>query len=166
MSPFSGLAETGVPKSLGQTEQTWYSRAKTAVAEYDNLWARTQRIAAKAYRDQLTAQYHGNPNDPEGALYRRNSVASNLAEAEGYTPINYLVFGESRVQSRVEKLESWNRDFKRAVKYGEDTYGVLEEPEVIERTVTVQKAVTPSWVMPVVILGGVVLLGSLFFRKK
>lgn len=168
MSPFAGLAKAPERKALGQAEQTWYSRANTAVAEYDNLWGRTQRIAAKMYREEVTKDYHGDPNDRDGALYRRNSVVSNVSDAESYTPINYLVFSSSQVQNRIEKLEDWNRDFKQAVKYGEDTYGVLEAPQTVERTVetTQTQTQTPSWVMPVVLVAGAVVLGSLIFGKE
>lgn len=164
MSPFSGAQSAPARKSLGQAEQTWYSRAKSAVAEYDNLWARAQEIAYKEYREQIASQYHGNPNDPDGAFYRRNSVAENVSEAEGSTPINYLVFGKSRVQNRVEKLEEWNRGLKAAVESGEKTYGKLEK-QVIEKVTTVEKSALPGWVVPVMMVTGLVVLGSLVFGK-
>lgn len=147
---------------LGQRNaQQWYDYAKREVRQYDELIVRARKIANKAARDQIIRTYYGDPADQSGALYRRNSVAANIANAESYTPINYVIYQQDQAQNRVEKLNDWNKDLGAAVKYAEDYYGVLPNPQVIETTTTVSE--TPGWVTPVVIgalgLGALSLLG-------
>jgi hypothetical protein len=158
-APFSAPPRLAGGRSLGQTEQQWFSRAKTAVTTYDLLVDRTKRIASPQVRESIVSRYIGVPEDQESAIYRRNSVAQNVGEAESYNPVNYLVFGQDRVRSRVEKLEVWNRDFDAQVSAAEASYGVLPEPVVIERVV--QSRAPTDITMPLVI-GGLVLAGIAF----
>lgn len=160
-SPFS---KNGQQKGLGQNEQQWFARAKAAVAEYDELWARTQQIANKTYREQIAAKYHPSANNQEGALYRRNSVAYNIAQAESYTPVNYLVYNDGQQQNRVSKLEEFNRGFRKDVEFGEKEYGILPEPAVIERTTTIVSPQTPAWVIPAAVGAGLLVVGILLFN--
>lgn len=165
-APFSaGLGRIAQKPSLGQTEQTWYTRAKAAVGEYDVLWARAQNIADKQYRDGLATKFHGNAADQNGALYRRDSVAFNVSEAEGSTPIKYTIFVEPRVQGRVEKLEEWNRAFTEDVTKGEGLYGTQAPIEDVKKTVT-QEDGMPAWVLPVVGLTALVVAGSFLFGSS
>lgn len=152
------------PKSLDQTaEQQWFARAKAAVGQYDELWAKTQQIANKTYREELAAKYHTTPEDRDGALYRRNSVAYNIAQAESYTPVNYLVF-QSQQQNRVTKLEDWNQDFKEDVEYGSQQYGLLPEAQVIEKLTTVTQTEAPAWLLPAGLGLGALVLGMILFK--
>lgn len=147
---------------LGQSDQTWYNRAKAAVAKYDQLVDRASRIANRTYRENLFALYHSDPKDTDGAWYRRDRVAADVAQAESYTPINYLIYGVERRQNRVEKLEDWNHDFRQDVKWGEEEYGVLPEPQIIteERIVEVPGA-APGWVLPVSLGLGAIAVAAL-----
>lgn len=164
-SPVLGQKE-GPRQELGQqAEQQWFARAKAAVAQYDELWAKTQQIANKTYREELATKYHTDPSDPDGALYRRNSVAYNLSQAESYTPVNYLVYSTSQQQNRVSKLENWNSDFKEDVNYGSTQYGLLDEPQVIERTSTITETKAPEWLMPAGLGLGAFLLGMVLFKS-
>lgn len=163
-SGFAPVMGSPAPKpNLGQDEQQWFTRAKAGVAAYDDLWARTQLIANKTYREQLASKYHTKPEDQDGALYRRNSVAYNVSEAESYTPVNYRVFAQSQQQNRVTKLEDWNSDFRKDVEYGEKTYGLLPAPEVIEQTTTVTQTEVPGWLLPAGIGLGALIIGALLF---
>lgn len=165
-APFSyGLGRTAQKPSLGQTEQTWYTRAKAAVGEYDALWERAQRISDSQNRKELAAKFHGNPTDQNGALYRRDSVAFNVSEAEAITPVKYIIFSEPRVQGRVEKLEEWNRGFGTDVNLGEGLYGILPQAEVMKETV-VQDGGTPAWVWPVVGVAALLVAGSVLFGSS
>lgn len=158
-APFSVPALAG--SRLGQTEQQWFARAKAAVVKYDSLVGRARRIASPPYRESILARYGGDPNDQASAVYRRNSVAYNVAEAESYTPVNYLVFQPDRVRNRVEKLEDWNRNFEAEVVAAESSYGVLPEPVVVERVVERPGPAAPppaDLTVPLVV-GGLVLAG-------
>lgn len=157
-APFLGRQESN--GSLGQNEQQWFARAKAAVADYDELWARTQQIANKTYREQVAAKYRPPAVDQNGALYRRNSVAYNISQAESYTPVNYLIYNESQQQSRVSKLEDFNKGFREDVKFGEKEYGILDSAQVIENTIL--KSETPAWVLPTAIGAGLMIVGLLF----
>lgn len=161
---FAPAMGTQKPKpNLGQVEQQWFTRAKAGVAAYDDLWARTQLIGNKTYREQLASKYHTKPEDQDGALYRRNSVAYNVSQAESYTPVNYRIFAESQQQNRVTKLEDWNSDFRKDVEYGETNYGVLPAPEVIEQVTTVTKTEVPAWLLPAGLGLGALIIGALLF---
>lgn len=136
---------------LGRSDSEWYREAKEEVAEFDDLKARTSRIANKPVREQIAQEYIGNAGDEDSGQYRRNSVASNVAEAEQYTPVNTLVFGQARVQNRVQKLKDINSGFKADVLAAEATWGSLPTAQVIESVKTIETSSVPGWVAPVVI---------------
>lgn len=165
-APFSAPPRMGAPSALGQTEQQWFARAKAAVAKYDLLNERARTVASPLAREALLARYMGDARDPESALYRRNSVAYNVAEAESYTPVNYLVFQPDRVRNRVEKLEDWNRDFEEEVVAAEAAYGLLPEPVVVERIVERRVPAAPEGPgipTAALVVGGLVLAALAFF---
>lgn len=159
-APFSATPSLAGGRWLGQTEQQWFSRAKTAVTTYDLLVDRTKKIASQRLRESILSRYTGDPRDQESAIYRRNSVAYNVGEAESYAPVDYLIFGKELVRDRVEKLEGWNRDFEKEIAAAEVAYGVLPEPVVVERVIQSAPAAT-DLTMPFVI-GGLVLAGIAF----
>lgn len=148
--------------SLGRSNQEWYMEAKEEVAEYDDLVIRTRKIANKQVREDLARAYMGDPGDSDSGLYRRNSVQANIQEAEQYTPVNTLVFSQSRVQNRVQKLKDINSSFKDDVMAAEATWGSLPTAQVIETVRTIQTSATPGWVAPVVI-GALALAGLAAF---
>lgn len=163
MSPFSGTSEA--KKSLGQDEQSWYSRARSGIAEYDNLWDRAQRIAPKSIREDLQQKWHGDPNNKDGALYDRNAVAYNLSQAEESVPVNYLVFSQRLVRNRVIRLENWNKDMKADVEDAEKTYGTISPTQIHETIVTVEKSGLPSWAVPAMVMGGLAIVGVLISKS-
>lgn len=112
--------------ALGETEMSWFTRAKAAVAKYDDLSTRAAKIADPAYSSGVLGRFRGNPADPAGALYRRNSVAFAVAQAESVQPVNYSVFVRPEVQGRVAQLERWNRELDAAVMSGETRHGVTQ----------------------------------------
>lgn len=155
--------------SLGQrSAQNWYAYAQNEVKQYDDLIVRAQKIANKAAREEILKDYHGDPTDRDGALYRRNSVAANLQQANSYTPTNYVIYEQDQVQNRVEKLNDWNKDIKEDVEEAEAYYGSLPAPQVIETTTTLTQTQVPGWVTPVVLGALAVGAASLFglFGKK
>lgn len=162
-APFSMNLGRSEQKQLGQVDQQWFTRAKAGVAAYDDLWARTKQIGDNAYREQLAAKYHTQPEDAAGALYRRNSVAFNVSEAESHTPVGYGLYAQSDQQDRVTKLEKWVSDFRKDVEYGERTYSILAAPVAIDQTTTLTKTEMPGWVIPAGIGLGVLIIGALLF---
>lgn len=139
-------------KGLGKTAESWYNDAKEEVAQYDDLVVRARKIANKQVREEIGSEYIGNVGNTDSGMYRRNSVVSNIAQAEAYTPVNDLVFNSSQQQNRVSKLKDINSDFKDAVVEAELAWGSLPDPQVIESIKTVQVSTTPGWV-PVVLIG-------------
>lgn len=164
-APFSAPPSLTGGRRLGQTEQQWFSRAKTAVTTYDLLVDRAKRIASLQLRNSILARFTGNP---ESAIYQgyplfgRNIVADNVGEAESYNPVNYLIFGQDRVRSRVEKLETWNRDFEEEVAVAEAAYGILPEPVIVERVVQRRAPTEPTDLTVPFVIGGLVLAGIAF----
>ena len=144
-APFSGA-------KLGQIEQQWFARAKAAVAAFDDLYLRARSLASPKVRGEIIRTYVGDASSPDSGLYRRNSVAYNISQAESYTPINYLIFGAQQ-QNRVEKLEDLNRTLETEVKASESIQGVLPEPVTIERVVEIPGPTTvqKNLVVPIVI---------------
>lgn len=80
LSPFA--AGTRARKNLGQTEQLLYSRAKTAITEFDLLFDNMPRAS-------------------------RDKLAELVSKAESTNPADYAVF--SGAQKDVEELENQNR---------------------------------------------------------
>lgn len=115
-TPVPAPAPQPARKSLGETEQAWYTRAKTAVVKYDGLVDRTQKMPAAAAA--LGSKFHGDGSATSGAALR-NSLAAKLLEAEGFQPHNYAIFGQPALQSKVEQLENLDRDFETAVSAAE-----------------------------------------------
>ena len=134
-------AMSGGRLAADRTPREWYDRAVRKVREYDDLVARAQRIANQSVRRDLLTRYHGDPNDRNGAWYARNAVASNVAEAEAYTPVNYLVFRDGTQQGRVDRLDGFVEDMASDVSDAEASWGIIPEPtvmrDVIESPLTV-----------------------------
>lgn len=150
--------------SLGQTPEEWYRRARSAMADFDTYALRTAKVANKTVREQIATDFGLNdPANKDKAMYMRAAVGYNAGQAESYTPPNYLIYGVGQqAKNRVQSLENFNSDFRRAVTDAENTYGVLPEPQVIERVVTVPGAGAPAanWTLPIVIGGGAVVLAA------
>lgn len=123
-SPFAGAR-------LGQVEQQWFSRAKAAVAKFDELALRARSIASSGTRTEIVQQYVGLPASANSGAYLRNSVAYAVAEAESHTPVNYGAFGEPQ-QARVAALEDLVRKLDAEVLAGEGRYGILTEPVAVD----------------------------------
>lgn len=143
---------------LGQDAQQFYVNAKNAIAKYDSLVQRVARVANKTVRDQLISDYGlSEPSNKDKSMYMRNALASDVANAEKFSPIAYEegfpTHGPAR--GRVTKLNNFDSDLENAVKDAEVTYGILPEPVVIEKVVTVPGASTgTNWTIPLVVAAG------------
>jgi hypothetical protein len=148
---------------LGQTtDQEWYNEAKREVAKFDAFVMRLRKVANKAVRDDLAGRYIGNPEDTESGAYGRNSVAQDIGEAESYKPVNYLIFSVSRRRNRVERLDDINNSFESDLVSAEQNWGILPEPQVIERIVQVPGAAA-SPLVPILVVGGLAVAGLALF---
>lgn len=176
VSQFSGAAvdsftSLGRIVRLGSTAQDSYNQAKPAIAKFDSLVERTKRIANQSARDTIAVDYGlTDPSNKDKALYMRNALAGDVADAEKYTPIAYEqgfpALGPSR--GRVTKLENFNSDFSNAVLSAENYYGILPEPQVITNYVTTTTTNPLNWIVPVIALGaglGLAALAGLFGKK-
>ena len=142
---------------LGQDAQQFYVNGKNAIAKFDSLVQRVARVANKTVRDQLIADYGlSDPSNKNKAMYMRNALASDVANAEKFSPIAYEegfpTHGPAR--GRVTKLNNFDSDLESAVKDAEVTYGILPEPVVIEKLVTVPGASGTNWTIPLVVAAG------------
>lgn len=147
--------------TLGQsTDQQWFEEAKQQVGKYDTLVDRLRKIANKQVREQMAQTFMGDPANPDSGLYRRNSVASDVAEAESFTPVNYFVYGVSRRRNRVTKLREITHDMNEDVRNAEATWGSLPAPQIIERVVEVQVPGEATPIVPILI-GGAAVVGVL-----
>jgi hypothetical protein len=163
MRPAYGLSS----RSLGQTtDQEWYEKAKGEIAKFDDLSTRAKKIANKAVREQIWATHVGDVADHDSGAYRRLSVSENIAEAESYTPVNYLFFGPGKTaRERVEDLSDVNHDFRVAVQEAEASWGTLPEPQIIERIVEVpgapaaEEGLPVSKIFTVAAVGGIAVIG-------
>lgn len=143
---------------LGQavTPKGWYSRAKAAVAKFEQLLSRTSRIASATERDNILA-WVGPTGSVDTPRERYGTVVENIGYVESFTPIDYEKYGISRLQNRVTKLESYNTEFESKVVNAETAHGRLTEPAVIERPRIVTPGVAPTgtnWTLPILVGGG------------
>jgi len=149
--------------NLGQNDaQQYYVDAKNLISEFDQLAVIVPRISNKVVRDQIATDYGLNdPTNKDKAMYMRNALASDVANAEKYTPIAYEqgfpTHGPAR--GRVTKLRNFNGDFRGAVKDAEALYELLPTPQVIEKTVTVPGGT--NWTIPLVVAGGGIAVAAL-----
>jgi hypothetical protein len=140
------------------TAQDFYNNAIQEIQKFDSIQARAAKIANKAARDQIIDTYGLNdPTNKDKAMYMRGALASDVANAQAYTPIAYEqgfpTHGPAR--GRVTKLHNFNRDFNADVTAAETQYGILPEPVVIERVVTTPAAAED--ILPYVLVGGAAL---------
>jgi hypothetical protein len=143
---------SGAALGQPQTDREWYDEAKREVTKFDAFVARLRKLANRAAREDLFARHVGIASDESSGLYARNSVADDVATAESYRPVNILVFALERRRNRVERLDDVNDSFGSDLVTAENSWGILPEPQVIERERIVQAgAGTPSWVAPVVL---------------
>jgi len=168
---FSSTAfhEMGPSYALGDTHAQWYQRAKNAEAKFQELLARTAKIANKTVRDEI-ADWVGAMGSVDTPMERYRTVVVNTNTAESYTPLNTVEFDRSQLQNRVLKLEAYNSEFQSKVKNAEDYYGILPAPVVIEKFVNVPGAPAEGatdWTVPIAVgVGALVILGLVAFLKK
>ena len=146
---------------LGQTGYGTYQQTKADVAAWDALVARLQRVANATVRQQIADQFGiSNPANTDKGQYLRDRSARDVAMAEGSQ--NYTAFAAETpgpTKHDAAQLESFLGDFQKAVQDAENTYGKLDTPQVITKTVTTTVSSLPPWVLPVGV--GVVGLGLL-----
>lgn len=153
--------------SLGQAGQSIYQNAKDQVKRFDSLVERTKKIAVKQVREQIADEFGlGEPGNKDKARYMREATAYDIGQAESFTPVNYYVFeAPGPAKHRPGNLQGFNNDFQKRVEQAESTYGILPEPQVIEKIVEVPGATAPaaSPIVPIVVVGGLAVAGIMLF---
>lgn len=154
---------------LGQTPTEWYRRAKEALAKYDALIDRMNRIADLNERKAIQA-WVSSPATEGTPAQRRQAVQLDLQQdVEAYTPPNVSAYEVERRTNRIERLEELNKKFDVKVTNGEALYGSLPPQTLMTQDQIVAQTQTPSWVLPAVIGGsalGIALLVTLLSGGK
>lgn len=118
---------------LGQTAQTWYQRAKDALASFDLTVQRIGSIANESARNQLLHDYHiSNPD--QGCGFDAAVTRNNIADAERYSPVAYEQGFPDHGPSRrhVSSLEDCSKTLARDTQAALAQFGVLPAPIVIQ----------------------------------
>lgn len=125
--------------SLGtDSPQQWYLRAKRAVATFDVLKQRYDALPSGTEKRAILEKIGTKDNDSSW-MYRYLSVASDVAQVEGYTPLNYEIYASDHRQNRVPKLEDNNAEFGQMMAIAEAKAGIQPiTPEIITREVIKQ----------------------------
>jgi hypothetical protein len=153
-------ALSGARYVLAQTPIQWYQRAKSSIAKFDALRARTAQIANRTERDRILS-WVGSGSDTASPAYRYATVKSDLAEnVERFTPPAYEAYQVERRTDRIEKLEAFNREFETMVSNAENVYGRVE-PEVIQQIIQPGAPAAMDWTVPALVAGGAVAVAVL-----
>lgn len=151
-------------RSLGQTPQEWYGRAKQSLTKFEDLLTRTATIANLTARNDILA-WIGTASIDESPAYRYASVKSDLQQdVEAFTPPAVNAYQVGRRTNRIETLEDMNRQLETKVANAESVYGRLSAPVVIERERILTPGTSPagsSWTMPLLVGGGAVAVAVL-----
>jgi hypothetical protein len=153
---------------LGQAPQEWYQRAKTAIAKYEALLARTGRIANQEERQKITA-WVGSPGDEATPAYRYSRVLDDLrGDVESVSPPNIQAYSVERRQERIKKLEDFNREFESMVATAESVFGMVtaSAPSAPAPAGTPPEAPASPWMLPVIVGGGAVAITALLLLLK
>jgi hypothetical protein len=131
--------------SLGQsTGQGYYTRAVSALANYNDLFARAQRVADATIRANLLAQF-GQSSTQDTPAYYAATVKEYVDQANSFVPTNYDVFvATTRPIHRLESLEGVLGSLAPAVAQAEQTAGILPPTQVVTKTVTQTQTVTQT----------------------
>lgn len=95
--------------SLGQTAEQWYERARRAVDTFAQFLGMVDDLPAAQKQEVLT--WIGAGNNPESPRYRYFSVLDDIRAVEAKIPPNFSVYDVGRRQTRVTKLEEFNKLF-------------------------------------------------------
>lgn len=144
--------------TLGQvTSADWYLRATKASGRFDDLLARTGRIADQAEREKIlnwigVAAISGTPAYKYAAL--KNDMDVNV---NNFTPPNVAAYEVDGRRDLVTTLEAVDNDFESLVSVGEVNYGVLAQPVVIDRDKIIGQINSSKWTLPIIV--GVAAIG-------
>lgn len=130
-SGFHGAAFQPRGSRLGQAASDAASKAKGALAAYDGLWERTQKVNDQASRELLAGKFHSKPEDPESVLYARNAVAYQVTASESVSPPNYTLLSVEPSLGQVGRLEAAVAEWGTLIAQAEEQYGVLAQPEPV-----------------------------------
>lgn len=148
--PSAFLSMASAPR-MGQYDQTWYERAKAALAKYEELVSNTSVLNEPAVREDLISRYSGDLLQADSVATLINILAQEVQEAESYVPTRYEVFADRERQGRVEKLEYYNRLFESDIAKAKH-----QEPYEVQRV-----EAKDNTIAVVALVGGLVLVGIL-----
>lgn len=107
---------------LGQTAETWYKRAGSALAQFRYLKEQIQTINNQAGRDSII-MWLGSQSIDESPEYRYATVNQNYTVDANVNDEGIAAYDSSQRQGRVEKLEKINNDFSARIDAARSTYG-------------------------------------------
>lgn len=140
--------------SLGQTAEQWYDRARRAVDTFAEFLKMVEGLPAAQRQEVLI--WVGKANDPASPRYRYFSVLDDIRTVEAKIPPNYSVYDVGRRQTRVTKLEEFNKLFP-----GRIGFSQFGAPPSAGPTVTAAPTAAPSGGIPTwgYVAGGVAIAG-------
>lgn len=143
---------------LGETTPAdWYLRSVQALKKFDDLLARTGRIAYQTAREEILG-WVGRAAVSDTPAWNYAVLRRDMdLNVENFTPPNVNAFQVAGRQKLVENLETVNKTFESRVQNGEEAFGTLAQPVVIDREKIVGMSNSSKWVLPIIV--GVAAIG-------
>lgn len=137
---------------LNPTPSDWYRRAKEALAKYDDLAIRVNRINNQEERRKIQ-EWMGSPIIDGTPANHAQMVLTDIREdVEYFIPANVNAYQATSRTSRIEKLEDVNRAIEAMVVNGEAAYRILPAGQGV--VPPPPAASSPGWLLPVVVVAG------------
>lgn len=142
------------------SDQQYYNMGKAAVASFDQLSQRVSKIADKAARDAIIADYGMNDAAHGGSsISYRNLIQDWIAKADAAgDPGEGFADDGKHGRKHVDYLSSFVSDISGKVQDAELKYGILQAPAV---QLTPAQPQGTNWTIPIVAVGGAVALAAI-----
>lgn len=133
---------------LNVTPSDWYHRAKEALAKYDDLKARTARIADQDERKTIQ-EWTGSPIVDGTPANRAQAVLTDIREdVETFIPANVNAYQVPSRTKKIEDLESVNRDLEAMIVNAEAVHGMLPGNQGAPKQPAPE---SPGWLVPTLV---------------
>lgn len=133
---------------VATTPSDWYNRAKEALAKYDDLKARTSKIADQDKRKAIQ-DWAGSPIAQDTPANRAQAVLTDIREdVEVFIPANVNAYQVPIRTKRIEDLEAINRDLEAMVVNAEAISGTLPSNQYGTQQPAPE---SPGWLLPIAV---------------